>query len=198
MTRRAGCDRDPARAVDTLRNCCWRRSQSDDPDRAFVILGLRTKSAGRSPDHNSVCFRCDLPSHRTRPPSLESSMPAASGWRPGACRPGVARGMARWPSATTPEGGVWVLDNEVAGVIGRTVVQRQGPSWGGRTKSVRSRLCICRGRSPTRPRRLVGPDRLTCPFRKLVVGSGCRRCGEVARQLDARVTSAGKPGRRHR
>ena len=29
-----------------------------------------------------------------------------------------------------PEGDVWVLDDEVAGVIGQTVVQRQGPPFG--------------------------------------------------------------------
>jgi hypothetical protein len=68
-----------------------------------------------------------------------------------------ARGLPSWRGARddlvaqrdNPEWDVWVLDDEatgVIGVIGQTVVQRQGPSWGGRTRSVRSRL-FSRGRS---------------------------------------------------
>jgi hypothetical protein len=49
-----------------------------------------------------------------------------------------ARGLPSWRSASddlvaqcdNPEGDVWVLHEEVAGVIGQTVVQRQGPPWG--------------------------------------------------------------------
>src|SRR5438552_1707153 len=49
-----------------------------------------------------------------------------------------ARGLPSWRDARddlvaqcdNPEGDVWVLDDEAAGVIGQTVVQRQGPPWG--------------------------------------------------------------------
>jgi hypothetical protein len=49
-----------------------------------------------------------------------------------------ARELPSWRSARdslvtqcdNPERDVWVLDDEVAGVIGQTVVQRQGPPWG--------------------------------------------------------------------
>jgi hypothetical protein len=49
-----------------------------------------------------------------------------------------ARGLPSWRSATddlvaqcdNPEGDVWVLDDEAGGVIGQTVIQRQGPPWG--------------------------------------------------------------------
>jgi hypothetical protein len=49
-----------------------------------------------------------------------------------------AKGLPSWRDATgglvaqcdNPEGDVWVLDHEAAGVIGQTVVQRQGPPWG--------------------------------------------------------------------
>ena len=49
-----------------------------------------------------------------------------------------ARGLPSWRSARddvvaqcdNPEGDVWVLDDEAAGVIGQTVVQWQGPPFG--------------------------------------------------------------------
>jgi hypothetical protein len=48
------------------------------------------------------------------------------------------RGLPSWRSVRedlvaqcdNPEGDVWVLDDEAAGVIGQTVIQRQGPPWG--------------------------------------------------------------------
>jgi hypothetical protein len=47
-------------------------------------------------------------------------------------------GLPSWRSARddlvaqcdNPAGDIWVLDDEAAGVIGQTVVQRQGPPWG--------------------------------------------------------------------
>ena len=49
-----------------------------------------------------------------------------------------ARGLPSWRSerddvvaqCDNPEGDVWVLDDEAAGVIGQTVVQWQGPPFG--------------------------------------------------------------------
>src|SRR3954447_15672174 len=49
-----------------------------------------------------------------------------------------ARGLPSWRDARgdlvaqcdNPDGDVWVLDDEAAGVIGQTVVQRQGPRGG--------------------------------------------------------------------
>ena len=78
----------------------------------------------------STCFRCGWPGHRT---SLLS--PRVVNAR---CEWMEARGLPSWRSARddlvaqcdNPEGDVWVLHDEVAGVIGQTVVQRQGPLWG--------------------------------------------------------------------
>jgi hypothetical protein len=78
-----------------------------------------------------------------------------------------ARGLPSWRGAAddlvaqcdNPEGDVRVLDDGVAGVIGQTVVQEAGCRSAGPMLSARSRLCTCRGRSPTRPRRHCGRGR---------------------------------------
>lgn len=118
----------PARAADTLRDSCWRRARSVGPGRAFGIRACELRAAGRSQGHNRACFRCGWPGHRT---AVARVVDARCDWM-------EARGLPSWRGARddlvaqrdNPEWDVWVLDDEATGVIGQTVVQRQGPSWG--------------------------------------------------------------------
>jgi hypothetical protein len=71
-------------------------------------------------------------------PARPSDKPAVARVVDARCGRMEARGLPSWRDARdhlvaqcdNSEGHVWVLDDEAAGVIGQTVVQRQGPPWG--------------------------------------------------------------------
>lgn len=76
------------------------------------------------------CFRCEWPGSSDKA-AVAKVVDARCDWL-------EARALPSWRGAKddlmaqcdNPEGDVWVLDDEAAGVIGQTVVQEQGPPFG--------------------------------------------------------------------